>query len=172
MKLAELAYHIHDAIVLPGKVLIWIPFSIHKYTPRSIPGFLSVKLLSVLLFILGLLLFFWTNYLFHTIGRGTLAPWSKKKKLIKQGPYRYSRNPMITSVVMMLIGEFLWFRSYPIMLWCAGFFLITSVFFILVEEPFLQKKFGEEYLHYKKEVPRWFPNILKIMILFSCLQFI
>jgi protein-S-isoprenylcysteine O-methyltransferase Ste14 len=104
------------------------------------------------------MLFIWANYLFQTIGRGTLAPWTKKEKLIKQGPYRYNRNPMITGVLLMLVGEFLWFRSFPIMLWCAIFFLITSAVFIMVEEPFLQKKFGEDYIQYKKEVPRWIPN--------------
>jgi protein-S-isoprenylcysteine O-methyltransferase Ste14 len=158
MKPTELIYHIRDVIILPGSVLVLIPYNIHQFTPYRIPGFWSIKLLSIVLFLLGLMLFIWANYLFHSIGKGTLAPWSVKEKLIKQGPYKYNRNPMITGVLMMLIGEFLWFRSIPIMLWFAIFFLITSTVFILVEEPFLQKKFGEDYIQYKKEVPRWIPK--------------
>lgn len=161
MKPSELAFHIRDVIILPGTVIVLIPYLIHRYSPNSIPGFLPIKLLSLVLFIIGFWLFIWTNYLFQSVAKGTLAPWTSKKKLITQGPYKYIRNPMITGVLLILSSEFLWLRSYTIMIWAVMFFLITSAFLILVEEPFLSKKFGDEYLRYKTDVPRWIPTISK-----------
>lgn len=158
-KRTPLAFHLRDVVLLPGSVLVIIPLMIHQYTPHIIPGYWSVKLLSILVFVCGSGLFCWTNYLFNTIAGGTLAPWTSKEKLLKQGPYKYNRNPMLTGVLFMLIGECLWFRSAPILIWCGVFFLICSALLILIEEPFLRKKFGEDYHHYKKEVPRWIPNL-------------
>jgi protein-S-isoprenylcysteine O-methyltransferase Ste14 len=39
------------------------------------------------------------------------------------------------------------------------FFAINHVYFILSEEPGLEKRFGQEYLEYKKNVPRWIPRL-------------
>lgn len=154
-------FHIRDVVLLPGSVLVLIPTVIHKFTPHIIPGYWSIRLLSIAFFLGGLGLFIWTNYLFNSIAGGTLAPWSSKQKLVSHGPYKYNRNPMLTGVLLMLLGECLWFRSSPIMIWCGVFFLICSAFLIILEEPFLHKKFGEEYLTYKKKVPRWIPSFSK-----------
>lgn len=154
-------FHIRDVVLLPGSVLVLIPTVIHKFTPHIIPGYWSIRLLSIAFFLGGLGLFIWTNYLFNSIAGGTLAPWSSKQKLVSHGPYIYNRNPMLTGVLFMLMGECLWFRSSPIMIWCGVFFLICSAFLIILEEPFLHKKFGEEYLTYKKKVPRWIPSFSK-----------
>jgi protein-S-isoprenylcysteine O-methyltransferase Ste14 len=113
----------------------------------------------VILFSFGLILFAWTIYLFQKVGRGTLAPWSSKSKLIVTGPYRVCRNPMICGVLLMLIGEGLWFRCPNILIWALVFFIINTMYFIFQEEPFLEKKFGDQYRSYKARVPRWFPKI-------------
>ena len=161
MKPVPMIFHFRDVLLLPGTVLVIIPMVIHEYTPHIIPGYWSIRLLSIAVFLGGLGLFIWTNYLFNSIAGGTLAPWSLKQKLVSQGPYKYNRNPMLTGVLFMLMGECLWFRSSPIMIWCGVFFLICSAFLIILEEPFLHKKFGEEYLTYKKKVPRWIPSFSK-----------
>jgi len=151
--------HIRDIIILPVTVLIVVPWWLFQYSPENIPGYFTIKILSFILFILGLSLFAWTVYLFQKIGRGTLAPWSPKSKLVTNGPYRVCRNPMICGVLLMLIGEGLWFRCPNILIWAVVFFTINTIFFILHEEPFLEKKFGDEYRAYKSKVPRWFPKI-------------
>jgi len=79
------------------------------------------------LFVLGLSLFAWTVYLFQKIGRRTLTPWTAKSNLITSGPYWICRNPMITGVLLMLIGEGLWFRCLNIMVWALLFFIINTL---------------------------------------------
>ena len=102
-----------------------------------------------------------TIFRFITIGKGTLAPWFPTGKLVVTGLYKYVRNPMIIGVLMVLPGEAIAVLSLSILLWMFIFFLINHLFFLLYEEPNLEKRFGEEYSSYKKRVPRWIPGKLK-----------
>jgi protein-S-isoprenylcysteine O-methyltransferase Ste14 len=65
---------------------------------------------------------------------------------------------MILGVSLVLSGESLLFRSYRIAAWLAFFFLMNHIYFLLFEEPGLEKRFGREYLEYKGNVPRWIPR--------------
>ncbi len=119
----------------------------------------ALPIVGGLFCLLGLVIFGLTIKMFIEIGRGTLAPWSPTRKLITGGLYGYVRNPMITSVLTILIGEALVFHSVPILIWAVVFFAINSIYFVALEEPGLARRFGEEYLEYKKNVPRWIPRL-------------
>ncbi len=158
MNLKYIINHIRDILILPFSVTVVIPYLIYMHTPSLIPGVLAIKILSLILFLTGLVLFSWTIYLFQTLAKGTLAPWTDKQKLVTSGPYQYCRNPMITGVVLILAGEALWFRSMSILIWTCVFIVINTCFFVFREEPFLEQKFGDEYKKYKSKIPRWIPN--------------
>ena len=113
----------------------------------------SVLLLS------GLALFAWCVSLFAKVGQGTLAPWDPTIYMVAVGPYRYVRNPMISGVVLILIGEGVFRGSWILGTWAGIFILINHVYFILFEEPGLENRFGEPYRVYKANVPRWIPRI-------------
>ena len=103
----------------------------------------------------GLAMAVWTVRLFVTIGKGTPAPWAPPKKLVVEGPYRYTRNPMITGVILMLGAESLLIGSWPLAVWMIVFFIASTICFARFEEPGLEKRFGESYRRYKANVPRW-----------------
>ena len=107
---------------------------------------------------LGFTLLIGTIRLFLREGDGTLAPWAPTQKLVIKGPYRYVRNPMISGVLFIILGEAFMFHSHYVFFWFMTFFLINHLWFILGEEPNLIKRFGQEYVDYKKAVPRWFPR--------------
>jgi protein-S-isoprenylcysteine O-methyltransferase Ste14 len=112
-----------------------------------------------LLFIgIGLYFLIATIRLFATVGRGTLAPWHPPQKLVVQGPYRYVRNPMITGVLSILIGESIFFGSLSVLYWFIFAAALNGIYIPLVEEPDLVRRFGKDYLRYKKNVPRWIPR--------------
>jgi len=109
--------------------------------------------------VFGIALMVWTNRLFAKVGHGTLAPWEPPKKLVVRGVYRHVRNPMITGALCILLGEAIFFGSWPL-LCLFGFALILNLIYIpLSEEPGLAKRFGEDYLRYKQNVPRWIPRL-------------
>jgi protein-S-isoprenylcysteine O-methyltransferase Ste14 len=93
------------------------------------------------------------------MGKGTIMPWDPSHRLVVAGIYQYVRNPMILSVIMIVAGEALLFASIWLGLVALIFFAINHVYFILSEEPGLEKRFGEEYMEYKKNVPRWIPRL-------------
>ena len=158
-KRASSLAHIRDIILLPFMVTVVIPYFV--YTPPVAKPFEATFLgvAGAIIGIFGLLLFCYTVFLFKTIGKGTLAPWSKKQKLVVIGPYRYCRNPMISAVLLILVGETLFLSSWELFAWALIFFIINTTYFIVYEEPRLLKQFGDEYQSYKQQVPRWFPSL-------------
>ena len=151
--------HVRDIIILPFTVTFIIPYLLYNSREQLIPHSISLKLVGWLIAVAGSALFVYTVFLFKMLGQGTLAPWTPTQRLIVEGPYRYCRNPMITGVFLMLIGEGLMLFSVNILVWAAAFFLINTLYFIFLEEPSLMQRFGGDYLRYKKHVPRWMPRL-------------
>lgn len=160
------AAHIRAVLLLPVTVTIGIPglllyflgwdtFSLWDRTPV-----LRIILPAVgLLFIgVGVGLMISTIRLFATVGKGTLAPWDPTQKLVVQGVYRHVRNPMISGVFCILIGETLALASLALLIWSAIFISGNAVYMPLVEEPGLLKRFGADYEEYRRNVPRWLPR--------------
>lgn len=147
-------------LLLPFMVLVIIPMVLYfLFENNFIPVKVTIRIVSgILLLIFGLLLFVQSVILFIKIGKGTLAPWNPTQNLVVQGLYRYTRNPMILGVILMLFSEALLLNSLPILIWMFLFFIINTIYFIKKEEPDLEKKYGIDYLEYKKNVPRWIPR--------------
>lgn len=158
MKQPSLLKHLRDILILPFTVTVIVPYLI--YNPVKVFPFHSTLLViaGILILLAGASLFLYTVFLFRTVGRGTLAPWSPTQKLVVVGPYRYCRNPMITGVFFVLTGEMCILHSWNMLIWVAAFFFINTIYFVFKEEPDLYKRFGEEYKEYKAMVPRWIPT--------------
>ncbi len=151
-------------IVLPGTVLVFVPWLLWRLAAGS-PVAMSPAgptqgrfWIGLALAAAGFLLAAWTTRLFVTEGRGTPAPWAPPRKLVVRGPYRHVRNPMISGVLLMLGAESLLFGSWPVAGWTLVFFLITTVYLTRIEEPQLERRFGEDYRRYRANVPRWIPR--------------
>jgi protein-S-isoprenylcysteine O-methyltransferase Ste14 len=107
----------------------------------------------------GLVLMYSTISLFARVGSGTLAPWDPTQRLVVLGPYRHVRNPMISGVMSILLGEGLLLGSPGILAWFLVFAVLNAIFIPLFEEPDLARRFGNEYLEYSRNVPRWVPRL-------------
>jgi protein-S-isoprenylcysteine O-methyltransferase Ste14 len=114
---------------------------------------------GVVLIAVGVALLTWTVALFARVGKGTLAPWDPTSRLVVAGPYRHVRNPMISGVLAVLLGEAALFGSLPLLIWFGVVFAVNAVYFPLVEEPGLRERFGEDYERYRANVPRWLPRL-------------
>ena len=89
----------------------------------------------------------------------TLAPWNPTQKLVVHGIYRYVRNPMITGMFCILLGEAIFFGSWWLLGWFGFFVLVNVIYIPLLEEPGLARRFGNDYLLYRRNVPRWIPRL-------------
>jgi protein-S-isoprenylcysteine O-methyltransferase Ste14 len=146
-------------LLLPFTVSVVVPYFVHNPERQLVQDHsLLMKFSGLLVGLSGISMLIYTISLFGRFGKGTLAPWSPTQKLVVIGPYRYCRNPMITGVLAILLGEAGFLNSVDIMRWAGLFFIINTIYFIVKEEPDLEKRFGEEYRIYKQNVPRWIPN--------------
>jgi protein-S-isoprenylcysteine O-methyltransferase Ste14 len=157
--------HALAILVLPFVVVVVVPTWLRRtrsHVDTSWDATRAVtwlpRLGGVLLFAAGFALFAWCVALFARVGQGTLAPWDPTRRLVAVGPYRHVRNPMISGVAAMLAGEALLLGSRVLALWAAAFVLLNHVYFLLVEEPGLDRRFDESYAAYKRAVPRWLPR--------------
>ena len=71
------------------------------------------------------------------------------------GPYGFSRNPMLLGIYIYDLGVLIWLQSgWPLLVFAVEVILLTLQ--IRSEEKRLEADFGEEYRAYKLRVPRYF----------------
>jgi protein-S-isoprenylcysteine O-methyltransferase Ste14 len=159
--------HLRAILLLPFMVTVVIPGVILWLTGLDTLGLwqsspaarVALPALGLLLVGLGLVLMVATIRLFVTVGQGTLAPWNPPQRLVVRGVYRHVRNPMISGVFFVLLGEAVLAASLPLVCWFITFVGVNAVYIPLAEEPGLLKRFGSDYLAYKRNVPRWVPRL-------------
>jgi protein-S-isoprenylcysteine O-methyltransferase Ste14 len=152
------------SFVLPITAAVIVPFLIiARYDPFRLDIRLPLPALQAPLglafFLAGLALLVLTVRLFHSVGQGTLAPWDPPRRLVTRGVYRYVRNPMISGVLFMLLGEAILGGSQGLFTWFILFLVINTTYFKLLEEPGLVRRFGQDYITYRQHVPMWIPRL-------------
>ncbi len=153
-----LGYFLGFAIFIVGiPALMWWVAGAPSFS--DIP---AVRLwLAAFLALTGLALSIWSIVYMKRVGKGNpfdamgheVAP--RTKHLMTDGPYRFSRNPMLS-------GTFIYYIGVMIALWCWWPLLIFAIVAALMmlqvrsEEKRLEADFGQEYLDYKKRTGRFF----------------
>jgi protein-S-isoprenylcysteine O-methyltransferase Ste14 len=150
--------------LLPGMVAVAVPAVLVCAYGADIgwglPAPLSALfiLAGIALIVVGLRLWLETIRLFVEVGKGTLAPWDPTRKLVVRGPYRRVRNPMISALGFVLLGEAAVIGSPSVLVLFGGFAVANATYIPLFEEPGLVRRFGDEYTEYRRAVPRWIPR--------------
>ena len=153
----RVARHLIAIGLLPGMAAGLVPALILDAYGTNIGWAWAIP--GVILVAVGLLLMARTIALFARVGRGTLAPWDPTSRLVVRGPYRHVRNPMISGVMFVLLGEAVFFGSVALLVWFGCFVAANAIWMPLVEEPGLVRRFGDEYRAYRRAVPRWIPRL-------------
>jgi protein-S-isoprenylcysteine O-methyltransferase Ste14 len=87
---------------------------------------------------------------------GTPVPGNKPTTAIVQsGPYRFSRNPIYLAFSLLHLGIAIWINSLWLIATLVAALGVMARVVIPREEQYLERRFGEEYLTYKKSVRRW-----------------
>jgi len=152
-----LGYFLGFAIFIVGiPVLMWVVSGMP--TVFDIPE--GRMFIGILLALFGLALSIWSIVHMKVVGKGNpfdamgheVAP--RTKHLMTEGPYRFSRNPMLSGTYLYYIGYVVAFWSW----WALLVFVVVAALMSLQvrsEEKRLEADFGEEYLEYKKRTGRF-----------------
>lgn len=156
--------HLFSIAALPFTVTIVIPTwlavrnNVHLRVGATLLELLA-QFTGIILLAIGLFLFSSSLRRFATEGEGTLAPWDPPRRLVLHGPYRYVRNPMISGVIFVLLGEATVLLSKPHLEWALIFLVANFIYIPILEEPQLKNRFGNDYVEYCRNVPRLIPRL-------------
>ena len=127
----------------------------------SLPGLLpeATRLpVSIPVMALGIAITAWSGFHFLKV-KGTPVPFNPPPEVVTTGPYSYSRNPMLTGVFLFLFGLGFYFDSFSLVLFFTPLFIVTNWWELKwIEEPELVKRFGDEYVEYRRRTPMFIPR--------------
>ncbi len=163
MKAGRLAFLVGRNVAFITVVIAAPGFLLYTRYDFGLPGYFAFPLnlaglvpatIGALLAILGALAFW-------RVGKATPYPELSPSILVIAGPYRYVRDPEFLGLFLMLSGFGILGNSTSLVI---ESFLATAVlhlFVVYLEEPGLERKFGDIYVAYKREVSRWIPKPTK-----------
>jgi len=106
------------------------------------------------LIIFGIIINLWTDSLFKQ-KQTTVKPYEIPNIFVVSGPFKLSRHPMYLGMMSILLGIAIFLGSLITFVFPIVFIMIMEKRFIPLEEKNLEKKFGNQYIDYKKRVRRW-----------------
>lgn len=125
---------------------LWLPIRTLLDRPWTFAGFVP--------FLLGGALGVRAARLFDR-ERTPVRPFEPSTRLVLDGPYRFTRNPMYLGMVALLLGLAVLLGSLSPFVVPLLFALFIQARFIVPEEAMLERLFGAEYVAFKGRVRRW-----------------
>lgn len=127
---------------------------VERLMPLSVGTLLSLPVFAMAIFMIG-----WSVHHFLK-AKGTPVPANPPPRLVTSGPYRYTRNPMLTGVFALLFGFGILFGSFFLLLVFTPLFIALNFWELKrIEEPELEKRLGRAYIDYRSATPMFFPCI-------------
>lgn len=144
-----------DMVLLACGMAMWC---MATFVPQCSFAFPYSKLLSVLIFLMGLLLSAFGNRLlsvYRTTSRPDWHSLSDATTLVTSGVFRYTRNPIYLGMAIMLLGWTVFLENWLSALGVVFFVGFITYNQVIPEENALTKRFGESYIRYRNRVRRW-----------------
>jgi len=147
-----------DFLIPPFALFYFYLITANAFHLPTIPGQelfhrKAISWIGVLTCLLALLLFVWTLISFRKSFRVGLVE-NTAQGLITTGAFAISRNPIYVSFAIMLIGQFLIYPSWILLIYIfAG--MLTFHRQVLKEEKFLKGQYGDEFASYCRKVRRY-----------------
>lgn len=115
-----------------------------------IPSFIEL-MLGIIVTLMGLFFLFWSVSAFWIIGRGTPVPFASPTRLVTEGPFKYTRNPIKLGAVLFYFGSG---TIVDTLLTGITMLVIAATIGILyhknIEDKELLLRFGREYEEYRR----------------------
>lgn len=144
---------------------IWYLSSVNNYIFKiPIITFDSIRLLiSAPLFIMGVIFVIWSNVFLFLKGKGgptdiagiSISP--RTQTLVIDGPYQYTRNPMVFGVYSTYVSFAIYLNSLVCLFLLVLLFLVIVKYVVATEEKRLFNDFGDDYMQYKERTSMIIP---------------
>jgi len=122
-------------------------------------GVLAIDLWGVPLVVLGYAQYRLVGNFRTAHGGGGPGIDNPPTRIVTEGPYRLTRNPMYLGHIIFMLGLAVTFRS-----WVAlAILVLRAIWFhrrVVADEARLAARFGAEYTAYQARVKRWLPGII------------
>jgi protein-S-isoprenylcysteine O-methyltransferase Ste14 len=135
-------------------ILLLLSIGFHFVFPLLKFIFSPYNYLGFGLIIFGIIMNLWTDSLFKK-KQTTVKPYEMPNFFVTSGPFKLSRHPMYLGMMSILLGVAIFLGSLITFAFPIIFIMIMEKLFIPLEEKNLEKKFGNQYIDYKKRVRRW-----------------
>ena len=145
-------------LIAPGVVAGLVPWWLTGWQMGA-PFLAPVRVGGAVLAAAGVIALLAAFAQFAIQGRGTPAPAAPTEELVVRGLYRYVRNPMYLAVLAVIIGQALWLNRPVLLVYAAAVAAACITFVYGYEQPTLTRRYGAEYLAYKRSVPGWWPRL-------------
>ena len=145
-----------------GIVLVAVPYELYWFFDSYLGLHYDVgwfRIAGVTAFAALLFFYITATYILTSRGLGANVEFDPPKQFVSQGPYLYTRNPVVVSLVGATFAEALAMSSSGILAWACVAAIVAHLQVVYVEEPLLRKRFGEAYGDYCRRVPRWIPSL-------------
>ncbi len=113
-----------------------------------------VMVSGIILVLVGLCIRIWASVVFYCNNMTVQTFSLDQKKLITQGQYRFSRNPLYLGLGLVIFGLILISGSTFCLFFIPINFIVWN-YFAVREEKQLTRLFGNEYLKYKQQTRKW-----------------
>ncbi len=143
---------INPPLLYQCAILLMVVFHLLFPIAKIIP--FPFNLVGVSVFILGAWIALRAKRLFQQTNT-PIKPTASPILLHKNGFFRFTRNPMYLGITIALVGIAILLGSIITFVFPLLFLLIMNFVFIPHEEKLLQSAFGEQFVEYKNDVPRW-----------------
>lgn len=148
----------HPNVKIPPPLLLLLcllgGYGVHYFFPQNyMPNFLRYPL-GILFTVLGFLIPSLCLIKFKK-AETNVEPWKPANKLLIEGFYKFSRNPIYVGLLMVGVGISVLVNSLWMLLILIPFVFLLHILVIQKEEVYLESRFGNDYLEYKKQVRRW-----------------
>jgi protein-S-isoprenylcysteine O-methyltransferase Ste14 len=124
----------------------WLPVTTFIPYPYNLAGIAPL--------LAGLGIASWGSRKFARVGTN-IKTFDEPDKLVTDGLFKYSRNPMYLGFVLALAGAAILLGSLPPFFVSLAFLVVADRWYIAFEETAMARKFGGEYEVYKQKTRRW-----------------
>ena len=129
-------------------------YGANRLYPLLLPELIATTIFGWVIMSLSLMIFI-GGLIYMKRAKTPVNPYKASEAIVKDGPFRFTRNPFYLSLVLIYSGlAFVLLIAWPLLLLPLTL-LVMHYGVIVREENYLVSKFGDEYRNYKEDVPRW-----------------